>query len=62
LLLALTGATLFCVGALFGTLGVWGIDRAGDGAWLLLLMGLIGVGTGGALFVRAVNSPRPPGP
>ena len=61
LLRGLIGLGLFGAGALYGTLGVWGVDRGGNGAWLLVLIGLLGIGIGVMLLGRAINPRRRPG-
>ena len=57
-LLALIGVGLFAVGAVYGTLGIWGVDRGGAGAWMLVLIGMLAVGTGAVLLVRAIKPRR----
>jgi hypothetical protein len=58
LLLALIGVALFAVGALYGTLGVWGVDRGGAGAWMLVLLGVLTIGVGAVLLIRAIRPRR----
>ena len=42
-------------GILFGTLGVWGMSRGGNGAWILALMGFAGVVAGAAIVSAALR-------
>ena len=55
LLRGLIGLGFFVAGAVYGTLGVWGVDRDGSGAWLLVLIGVLGIGIGVMLLDRAIN-------
>jgi uncharacterized membrane protein HdeD (DUF308 family) len=61
-LLALIGVGLLAAGTLYATLGVWGIDRRGAGAWKLAALGLAGVVAGTVLLRRAIGPRRPSRP
>ena len=58
-LLALMGVGLLAAGVLYATLGVWGVDRGGAGAWKLAALGLAGV-VAGTVFLRRAIGPRRP--
>ena len=58
LVLVLIGVGLLAAGALYATLGAWGIDRGSPGSWKLALLGLFGAAIGAVLLLRAIR-PRP---
>jgi uncharacterized membrane protein HdeD (DUF308 family) len=57
-LLALAGVGLLAAGTLYATLGAWGVDRRGAGAWTLAALGLLGVVAGVVLLRRAIGPRR----
>jgi uncharacterized membrane protein HdeD (DUF308 family) len=61
-LLALIGVGLLAAGVLYATLGVWGVDRGGAGAWKLGALGLAGIVAGTVLLRRAIGPRRPSRP
>lgn len=55
LLLALIGVGLLAAGALYATLGAWGVDRGSAGSWKLALLGLLGAAIGFVFLRRAIR-------
>jgi len=63
ILLGILGLILVACGVMYAVLGLWGMSRGGNGAWILAILGLAGAFLGGG-FVRAAlrqggESPRP---
>jgi hypothetical protein len=57
-LVAVAGLAVTATGVLFGTLGLWGVERGSPGAWLLALIGLFGTLVGAAFVVWAFKRMR----
>ena len=53
--MALLGLALILAGILYGVLGVWGVFRSGDRAWILAAMGAIGFCLGAWLVAFAIR-------
>jgi uncharacterized membrane protein HdeD (DUF308 family) len=58
ILVAIVGLALIASGVLYGTLGLWGVDRGSPDAWMLALLGLLGIGIGAGLLGWALRSAR----
>jgi hypothetical protein len=58
LLLGFIGVGLLAAGAVYSTLGLWGVDRRGAGAWMLTLIGVLAIGVGTVLLTGAIKPRR----
>ena len=56
--IALLGIALILAGFLCGVLGVWGVSRGGDRAWILAGIGAIGLCLGVSLVAVAIRGKR----
>ena len=57
-LLVVVCLALVAAGLLFGVLGIWGVSRGGSDAWVLAVLGILGVALG-AWSLRALKR-KPP--
>ena len=53
--ITLLGIVLILAGILFGVLGVWGVSRGGDRAWIRAGIGAIGLCLGASLVAVAIR-------
>ncbi|MGH7468594.1 MAG: hypothetical protein ACRENP_11590 [Longimicrobiales bacterium] len=58
ILVTLFGLGLAAVGLLFGVLGLWGVERGSPSAWVMALLGLLGILVGSAFVVWALKRMR----
>jgi hypothetical protein len=58
ILLAIAGLALSAAGVLYGTLGLWGMNRGSSDAWILALLGLVAAAIGAGLLLRTLRRHR----